>query len=71
MPYKTWMLGAIDEAGYNRIREEHLQKVAGVLRQSPNDVIDTAEFRSACRRCGISPDQFTQNDLDILQRMLE
>ena len=71
MPFEPWMLGAIDEAGYNGIREEHLRKVAGVLRQSPNDVIDTAEFRSVCRRCGISPDQFTQRDLDALQQMLE
>ena len=41
------------------------------LAGSPNDTIDTAEFRNACYRCGVDPDSFTQSDLEQLQRKLD
>ena len=38
--------------------------------KSPNDTIDTAEFRSACIACNVDPNSFTQSDLDKLQKDL-
>ena len=48
-----------------------ISRVAKVLNNSPNEVIDTAEFRSACISVGVDPDSFTQSDLEILQRKLK
>lgn len=70
MAYQPWMLGAMEEAGYGDTNEALINRVARQLSKSPNDVIDTAEFRSACISCGVDPDSFTQTDLDKLQRQL-
>lgn len=61
------MLGAIDEAGYNGIRDEHLERVAQEIEKLPQDVIDTDAFRGACWRAGVDPDNFNQGDMDDLQ----
>ena len=37
---------------------------------SPNDTINTDEFRRACIACNVDPDSFTQSDFDKLQRKL-
>ena len=69
--FRPWMLGAMEEAGYGDTNEALINRVARQLSQSPNDVIDTEEFRSACISCGVDPDSFTQADLDKLQRQLK
>ena len=57
MSYEPWMLAAIDQAGYNGIRNEHINAVE----------IDRSTFEAACRRCGVAPDSFTQEDLNKLE----
>lgn len=70
MFYEPWMLAAMDEAGYNGIREAHIEAVAAELLGTGLTEIDEATFRAACRRCAIDPDNFTQSDLDELEAML-
>ena len=70
MTFQPWMLGAIDDAGYNGIRDEHIDKVADRLLATGQTEIDRATFDDACRSCGIRSDLFTQDDLDRLQDRL-
>ena len=70
MSYKSWHLAAIEEAGFMDTSESCISRVAHYLANSPNDTIDTAEFRHACIKCNVDPDSFTQSDLDELQRKL-
>jgi hypothetical protein len=70
MAYKPWQLGAIDDAGYNGIREQHLEKVANALRATGQSDIDRATFDRVCRQCGIDSNNFTQADLNSLQEKL-
>ena len=58
MAYQPWILGAKEEAGYGDTNEALINRVARQLSQSPDDVIDTEEFRSACISCGVDPDLF-------------
>lgn len=71
MAFKDWQLGAIEEAGYMDTNTSLINRVANYLASSPNDTIETEEFREACISCGVDPDSFTQSDLDQLQRRLE
>lgn len=70
MSFKPWMLAAMEEAGYMTTNEGLINRVANYLSDSPNDVINTGEFREACFSCNVDPDSFTQNDLDKLQKKL-
>lgn len=67
MPYEPWMLAAIDQAGYNGIRNEHISAVAAELLHTGLTKIDRSTFEAACRRCGVAPDSFTQEDLNKLE----
>ena len=71
MSYKAWRLAAMEEYGCTDTEEGLINRVAHCLAKSPNDTIDTAEFRSACIACNVDPDSFTQSDLDKLQRKLQ
>ena len=68
--FDSWMLATMEEAGYMDTNEGLTSRVANHLAKSHNDVIDTAEFRSACYICNVDPDSFTQRDLDRLQEKL-
>ena len=70
MAFKDWQLGAIEEAGYMDTNTSLINRVANKLAQSPNDTINTEEFRAACISCNVDPDSFTKSDLDQLQRRL-
>lgn len=70
MAFEAWQLGLFDAAGYNGIRGEHIEAVARELEKLPQDRIDTGDFRSACYRAGVDPDNFTGSDLDALQERL-
>ncbi|MBR0353170.1 MAG: hypothetical protein IJH53_08195 [Oscillospiraceae bacterium] len=70
MAFEAWQLALIDSAGYNGIRGEHIEAVARELEKLPQDVINTGDFRSACYRAGIDPDNFDKNSLDALQDRL-
>ena len=68
--FEPWQLAAIDEAGYNGIREEHIQRVADSIKSAGVPNVDRASFERHCRKCFINPDNFTQRDLDYLQYIL-
>ena len=70
MAFKDWHLAAMEEAGYMDTNTGLINRVANKLAQSPNDIINTAEFRSACIACNVDPDSFTKSDLEQLQRRL-
>lgn len=70
MYYQPWMLAAIDHAGYNGIREEHIDAVAEEILCTGIQSVSWQDFDAACRRCGIDGDNFTQDDLDRLQQRL-
>lgn len=70
MAFKAWQLAALEEYGYMDTDDGLINRVARQLAESPNDTIDTVEFRSACITFGVDPDSFTQSDLYKLQRKL-
>lgn len=63
-------LGYMESEGCMDTNEGLISRVAKVLNESPNEMVDTAEFRSACISAGVDPDSFTQLDFDSLQRKL-
>lgn len=71
MAFQPWHLGAIEEAGYMDTNTSLINRVANYLANSPNETIETEEFREACIACNVDPDSFTQRDLDQLQKRLE
>ncbi len=71
MPFQPWMFAAMEEAGYGDTNESLINRVENYLSDNPNDVIDTAEFRTACIDCGVDPDSFTQDDFEKLQSKLD
>ena len=64
-------LGFMESEGCMDTNEGLISRVAKELNKSPNDVIGTEEFRSACIKSGVDPDSFTQSDLDRLQQKLK
>ena len=70
MSFKAWQLAAMEDHGYMDTNDGLINRVAYYLAKSKNDVISTAEFRSACIACNVDPDSFTQSDLDKLQKKL-
>ena len=68
--FKPWQLAAIDDAGYNGIRDEHIEKVAESLLSTGLTEIDRVTFEKHCRKCCIDPHNFTQEDLERLQEKL-
>lgn len=64
-------LGYMESEGCMDTNEGLISRVAKVLNESPNEVIDTEEFRSACVSAGVDPDSFTQADLERLQQKLK
>ena len=70
MAFEPWQLAMMEEYGQIDTSDGLIYRVARRLAQSPNDTIDTAEFRAACIASGVDPDSFSQSDLDKLQRKL-
>lgn len=68
--FEPWQLAAIDDAGYNGIRDEHIERVATSLLATGLIEIDHSTFDYHCHKCGIDPDNFTQVDLNLLQEKL-
>ncbi len=68
--FEAWQLAAMEDYGLMDTNTGLINRVARTLAKSPNDSIDTDEFRSACYSCNVDPDSFTQSDLDQLQRKL-
>ena len=70
MLLEPWMLAMMDHAGYNGIREEHIEEVAQEILSMGISNISRNSFELACSRCGIDPENFTQADLDGLEILL-
>ena len=70
MSFQPWMLAAIDRAGYNGIRQAHIDAVAEEILNMGITEVSRQDFDAACRRCGVNGDNFTQSDLDRLQERL-
>lgn len=68
--FEPWMLGAIDQAGYNGIRDEHRNAVAREILDSGLSEVSRSDFDRACYCCGIDSNNFTQRDLELLQELL-
>ena len=54
--FKDWQLAMMEDYGLMDTNTGLINRVARTLAQSPNDTIETAEFRSACSSCGVDPD---------------
>lgn len=70
MYYKPWMLAAMDQAGYNGITDIHIDAVAKEILKTGITQVSRQDFETACRRCGVNPDSFRQDDLDALEDRL-
>lgn len=70
MPFKDWHLAVLEDYGYTDTNDGLINRIARNLAASPNDTIDTEEFRQACIACNVDPDSITQSDLEKLQRKL-
>ena len=68
--WEAWQLVALEDLGLMDTSTGLVNRVARELAKSPNDTIETEEFRRACLRCGVDPDSFTQSDFAQLQRKL-
>lgn len=68
--FEPWQLAMIDDAGYNGIRDEHIERLTQVLLSSGLSTIDRNTFENHCIRCGIEPSNFTQEDLENLERKM-
>ena len=70
MMFEPWMLAMMDQAGYNGIREEHIEEVAQEILSMGISEVSRQDFERACWNCNIDPDNFTQENIDCLQERL-
>lgn len=68
--FEPWQLAAIDDAGYNGISDDHIDRLAESLLSTGLTEIDRSTFEYHCCKCSIDFDNFTQADLDKLQQKL-
>ena len=68
--FKDWQLALMEDYGLMDTDAGLINRVARRLAESPNDTIDTAQFRQACSACGVDPDSFSQADLALLRKKL-
>ena len=64
------MLAAIDDAGYNGIRDEHIDRVADEIYKTELSEIDRDTFDHACRRAGVDSDLFDAGSFERLKNKL-
>lgn len=70
MSFEAWQLAAMEEYGYMDTDTGRINRIARYLADSPNNVIETEEFRAACYACRIDPGSVTQSDIEKIQRKL-
>ena len=68
--FEPWMLAAIDDAGYNGIRDEHLDRVADEIYKTGLTEIDRDTFDRVCRRAGVDSTLFDAESLERLKDKL-
>ena len=71
MMFEPWELALIDEAGYNGIREEHIEIIAKAIENSGLSEIDNSSFPKICLSCGIDSDNFNASDIELLKQKLD
>ena len=69
--FEPWMLAAIDDAGYNGIRDEHLDRIADEIYKTGLSEIDRETFNYACRRAGVDSNLFDTDSLERLKDKLK
>ena len=69
--FEPWMIAAIDDAGYNGIRDEHLDRIADEIYKTGLTEIDRETFDCACRRAGVDSKLFDADSLERLQDKLK
>lgn len=69
--FELWQLAMIDDADYNGIRDEYIDRMAESLLATGLTEIDRSTFDYHCHKCGIDPNNFTQSDLGRLKEMLK
>lgn len=62
--FEPWQLAMIDDAGYNGIRDEHVEAVANSMLSCGLTEFDSDAFEYHCHKCGIDPDCFTREDIE-------
>lgn len=68
--FEPWMLAAIDDAGYNGIRDEHIDRVADEIYKTGLSEIDRDTFVHACRRAGVEAELFDAESFEKLKDKL-
>lgn len=58
--FEPWQSAPIDDAAYNGIRDEYINRLTGALLSTGITEIDRSTFEYHCRKCGIDPDNSTQ-----------
>jgi len=69
--FDAWMLAAIDDAGYNGIRDEHLDRVADEICKTGLSEIDRDTFECACSRAGVKSEMFEAESFERLKNKLK
>ena len=68
---EIWALGLIDEAGYNGIKDKHIDKMARVVLDYNIDITNREELIYCCKKCGLAPKNFKDKDLPRLLKRIE
>lgn len=68
--FEPWMLAAMESEGIMDTKEGHINRVAKYLAANYRGDIDYKTFCDACNACRVSPNSFTQSDLNRLQQKL-
>lgn len=69
--FEPWMIAAIDDAGYNGIRDEHLDRIADEIYKTGLTEIDRETFNCACRHAGVDSNLFDADSLERLKDKLK
>jgi hypothetical protein len=64
------VFAALDDAGHNGIRDEHIQRVANAILQSGYTEINDYLFSKICESCGIDSSNFTACDIQRLKEVI-
>lgn len=69
--FKPWQLAAIDDAGYNGISDEHIERIVESMIEAGDTKFDRDTFEYHCSKCGIDPGNFTKEDFRRLKEKLD
>lgn len=70
MDFDPWMLDAIDEAGYNGVREDDLEEIADLIKHHHEFNVSESTIRFYAAKCGINPNNLTRKDISKIYDLL-